>query len=130
MSQAYSGVGGNVLVGAVDCDASGWNFDHSVNTFDSTTTADLGWDDETAATERIEGSVDFFYNKDKDPYSDMSMRPGTTVAQMTLYVNKDDDVKFQGKALIKKISVKTKTKDGVLLTASFMNKGPWTGPWV
>ncbi len=58
MSTALSGVNSNVLIGAVDADTNGWSADVSVNTFDSTTTADGGWDDETAATKRIEGSFE------------------------------------------------------------------------
>lgn len=128
MSTAYSGVGGTVKVGALDADVQGYNFDYSVNTFDSTTTADAGWDDETPATQRLEGSFDFFYNKAKKPTGAMGITPGTTVAALTLNINETDGEAFTGKALIKKLSVKSKTKDGVTLTASFVNKGPWTIP--
>ena len=68
MSQAYSGVQANVHVGTTDVDAQGWTIDVSANTFDSTTTADGGWDDETPATLRIEGTFDFFYNAAKKPF--------------------------------------------------------------
>ena len=37
-------------------------------------------------------------------------------------------LKLTGKALIKKLSFKGKTKDGFAMTASFVNKGPWTLP--
>lgn len=128
MSAAISGVEGNVLIGATDVDAQSWSFDFSVSTFDSTTTADLGWDDETPATKRIEGSFDFFYNTTKKPTGSLNLIPGVTVAVLSLYINKTADEKYEGKALIKKLSIKTKVKDGVVLTASFTNKGPWTFP--
>ena len=128
MSTAYSGVESNVLIGATDCDANGWSVDISVNVFDSTTTADLGWDDETGATKRIEGSFDFFYNPTKKPTGTLTLTPGTVVDVLTLYVNKTDDEKLTGKALIKKLSYKGKVKDGFMCTASFVNKGPWDLP--
>lgn len=129
MSKAYSGVASNVLVGATDVDTNGWSADLTVNTFDSTTTADLGWDDETAATKRIEGSFDFFYNPDKKPTGGaLNLAGGSIVDVLTLYINKTDDEKLSGKALIKKLSYKGKTKDGFLMTASFVNKGPWDLP--
>lgn len=128
MSTAYSGVEGNVLSGATDLDVSGWNAKHSVNTFDSTTTADAGWDDETAATKRIEFSFDFFYNPDKKPTGGAAnLSPGSTVS-LTLYINKTADEKLTGTGLIKDLSFKGKTKDGFLCTASGVNKGPWTLP--
>jgi len=130
MSKAYSGVGANVEVGEtpVDVDVQGWSADVSVNTFDSTTTADGGWDDETPATKRIEGSFDFFYNKDKRPTGTaVGITPGAVV-DLALYVNKTDDEKLEGSALIKKLSLKSKTKEGFLVTASFVGKGVWTLP--
>ncbi len=128
MSQAYSGVGANILSGAVDVDAQGWSADVSSNTFDSTTTADAGWDDETSATSRVEGSFDFFWNSTKTPTgSSVNLTPGSTPT-LTLYVNKTDNISLTGKALIKKLSLKSKVKDGFLVTASFVNKGPWTLP--
>lgn len=129
MSKAYSGVESNVLVGATDVDTNGWSADHSVNTFDSTTTADGGWDDETAATQRLEGSFDFFYNPDKKPTgSALNLKAGSIIDVLTLYINKTADEKLTGKALIKKLSFKGKTKDGFQMTASFVNKGVWTLP--
>ncbi len=128
MSTAYSGVNANVLSGTLDVDAQGWSADVTVNTFDSTTTADLGWDDETSATSRVEGSFDFFYNPAKAPFGgSANLSPGSTPS-MTLYVNKPASIALTGTGLIKKVSLKSKVKDGFLLTASFVNKGPWTLP--
>jgi hypothetical protein len=128
MSQAYSGVNANVDSGAIDVDISGWSADVSVNTFDSTTTADGGWDDETPATKRVEGSFDFFYNKSKKPTgATMNLTPGSTPT-LTLYVNQPDGELLTGKGLIKKLSLKAKVKDGFVVTASFVNKGVWTLP--
>jgi hypothetical protein len=128
MSQAYSGVGGNVFTGAVDLDAKGWNIDYTVNVFDSTTTADGGWDDETAATQRIEGTVDVFYNILKKPTgATAGLTPGSTPT-MKLYVNLAANEFFTGKALIKKLSLKSVVKEGFTVTVSFVNKAAWTVP--
>ncbi len=128
MSTAYSGVGGNVNSGSTDMDVSGWSADHETSNFDSTTTADLGWEDETPATQKVSGSFDFFYNKNKKPTgSSANMRAGSTPT-LTLYVNKADGELLTGLGLIKKLSIKTKTKDGVLCTATFTSKGVWTLP--
>jgi hypothetical protein len=130
MSTAYSGVEANVKVAAVDLDVQGWSADVSVSTFDSTTTADGGWDDETSATKRIEWSFDFFYNPSKAPFDPggLNLVPGTTLTGMALYVNLTDDVKLTGTGLVKKVTIKTKTKEGVSGTASGVNKGVWVLP--
>lgn len=128
MSTAYSGVEANVKVAATDLDVQGWTADVSANTFDTTTTADGGYDDETAGTKRIEWSFDFFYNKNKPPFGSLALIPGAELANMTFYVNLTDDIKLQGKGLVKKVSLKTKVKEGFVLTASGVNKGAWTLP--
>jgi hypothetical protein len=128
MSQAYSGVASNIFSGATDVDGSGWSIDYEVSTFDSTTTADLGWEDETSATQKITGSVDFFYNIAKKPTgATINMTPGATPT-LKLWINVTGGDFFQGKGLIKKLSIKQKTKDGVMVTASFTSKGVWTVP--
>ena len=127
MSFAYSGVQGNVFAGATDIDTSGWEFKHTVNTFDSTTTADLGWDDTTGATQRVEGSFTFFYNTAKYPYGTVGLSPGSTPA-LKLYINKTAGSFFSGLGLITGLSFGVKTKEGIPVTASFVNKGPWVMP--
>jgi hypothetical protein len=127
MSQAYSGVQGNVMAGAIDVDTSGWNLKHTVNTFDSTTTADAGWDDTTASTQRIEGDFTFFYNKLKSPYAVLMVAPGATPI-LKLYINKTDGNFFTGLGQIVGVSYGVKTKEGFVVTANFTNKGPWTMP--
>jgi hypothetical protein len=128
MSTAYSGVEANVKVGATDLDVQGWSADYSVSTFDSTTTADGGWDDETAASKRLEWNFDCFYNSSKDPFGTLGLHAGATLANMNLYVNLTDDVKLAGTGLVKKVSIKGKVKEGLVLTVSGVNKGAWTLP--
>ena len=79
MSAAISGVLGTVKSGAVDLDVNGWSFDYEVETFDSTTTADGGWSDETGAAKKIQRSFDFFYNTSKKPTgAAQNLIPGAT----------------------------------------------------
>jgi hypothetical protein len=130
MSQAYSGEFANWVSGSTDMDMQSWSVDIEVNTFDSTTTADTGWDDTTPATKKLSGSVDFFYNPSKKPTgATANLTPGS-IGTLTLYVNKSLDVGdvLTGNALITKLSFKAKVKDGFLITASYVNKGPWTLP--
>lgn len=125
MSAALSGVLGIVKVGAVDCDVQGWSADMEVETFDSTTTADAGWCDTTAAAKKITGSFDFFYNVTKKPTGSLGLSPGATPA---LILQATTGETFTGTGLITKLSVKSKVKEGFTVTASFENKGPWTYP--
>lgn len=126
MSQAISGVLGIVKSGATDLDVNGWSLDLEVATFDSTTTADGGWEDETGAAKKASGSFDFFYNTTKKPTgATANLVPGATVT-LTLQVTTGET--FGGSALIKKLSLKSKVKDGFMVTASFVNKGVWTYP--
>jgi hypothetical protein len=128
MSTALSGVNANVFTGSTDLDASGWNADYEVSTFDSTTTADLGWHDETAAIQKISGSFDIFYNPTKKPTgAGAGLKPGSTPT-LTLWINNPGGDSFSGKGLIQKLSIKTKTAEGITVTCSFINKGPWTIP--
>ena len=130
MSTAYSGVEANVKVAAVDLDVQGWTANVSVNTFDSTTTADGGWEDETSATRKIEWSFDCFYNTAKAPFDPggLNLVPGTILTGMALYINLTDDVKLTGTGLVKKADIKTKVKEGVVITVSGVNKGLWVLP--
>lgn len=128
MSAALSGVHANVFSGSLDMDASGWTADYEVDCFDSTTTADGGWDDETAATQKISGSFDILYNPLKKPTgATAGLLPGSTPT-LTLWVVNPGGDSYTGKALIKKLSLKSKVKDGFLVTATWVNKGPWTVP--
>jgi hypothetical protein len=128
MSQAFSGVEANVFTGALDMDASGWSADVDSAGFDSTTTADLGWEDETSATMKVSGSFDFFYNPSKTPTgTTANLTPGNTAA-LVLWVNKTASVNLSGNARIQKLSLKSKVKDGFMVTATFTSKGAWTLP--
>ena len=128
MSTAYSGVQANVQSGSLDMDAQDWSADVEVSTFDSTTTADAGWEDTTASTKKVTGSFQFFYNPAKKPTgATANLTPGATPV-LTLYVNKTGGDNLTGTALILKLSLKTKVKDGFIVTASFTSKGLWTLP--
>ena len=127
MSTAYSGVEANVKVGGTDVDAQGWSIDVEVDTFDSTTTADGGWHDETAAAKKLGGSFEFFWNTNKAPFGTLALTPGTTFTG-EFYINLSAGNKITGTGLVKKVSVKTKIKDGVMMTCSFVNKGIWVLP--
>jgi hypothetical protein len=130
MSAAFSGAYSNVQSGTLDMDTQGWSADPEINTFDSTTTADAGWDDTTGATSKISGSFDFLWNPSKKPSgATAALTPGATPT-LTLYVNKllnPGDI-LTGKALITKLSLKAKVKDGFTVTVSFTSKGAWVYP--
>lgn len=130
MSAAISGINGYVKSGTTNMDVTGWSGDPEVNTFDSTTTADGGWDDTSASTKKISGSFDFFYNPAKKPTgAAANLTPGSTPT-LSLYideVNQPSEV-FTGVGLITKLSLKSKVKDGWIVTASFTGKGAWTFP--
>ena len=129
-TSAFSGAYANVVSGSTDMAASGWTLDPEANTFDGTTTADLGWDNNFAATSKASGTFDFFYNPTVRPTgSSAGLTPGLT-ATLTLYVNKSlyPSETFSGSALITKLSLKSKVKDGFMVTASFVSKGAWTYP--
>lgn len=131
MSQAISGANGTVHVGAVNADVSSVNLEIDVDTFDTTTTADGGYEDITPSVKKITGSFDFFYNVTKKPTGgSLTLTPGTVVGTLTVYV---DEVNapgetYAGPALVTKLSLKSKVKDGWVVTASFHNKGAWTLP--
>jgi len=126
MSAAISGVLGTVKAGAVDLDVQGWSLDIEIDTFDTTTTADGGWADETGACKKASGSFDFFYNMSKKPTgASANLVPGA-ITTLTLQVTTGET--FGGPALIKKLSLKTKVKEGFVCTASFANKGVWIYP--
>jgi hypothetical protein len=128
MSAAYSGVQANVYTGSLDLDAMGWSADVENAGFDSTTTADAGWEDETSATSKVSGSFDFFYNPLKKPTgATANLTPGNTAA-LVLWVNKTGGDNLSGNARIQKLSLKSKVKDGFIVTATFRSKGAWTLP--
>ena len=127
---AYSGVQGNVMAGtagATDVDMQKWDLKHEINTFDKTTTADLGWDSTGAATQKVGGSFTFFYNPTKDPYLVLLIGPGATPT-LKMYINKTDAIFFTGQALITGLSYSIAVKEGVPVVATFVNQGPWTLP--
>ena len=125
MSTAVSGINANVFVGATDLDAQGWTADFEVNTFDSTTTADAGWEDVTASTRKVSGTVDILYNASKKPNTYVT--EGTTIA-LVLWVDEPGGDKYQGNALVTKLGLKVKTKEGFAVAVSWVNKGAWTVP--
>lgn len=127
MSQGYSGVEGNVFAGANDVDTMGWSADLEYNVWDATTTADGGWDDTGLATQKLSGTFDILYNKDKTPFGTLGLANGQVVA-MKLYINKTDDVKLTGNGKITKLSLKGNLKEGRIVTCSFVNSGSWTLP--
>jgi hypothetical protein len=127
LSFAYAGTQGNVLSGATDVDMSKWEIKHGVNTFDSTTTADDGWDSTTASTMKLGGSFTFFYNPAKFPYGSLNLAPGSTPT-LKLFINETSGNFFTGVALITDLSFAVAVKEGIPVTASFVNKGPWTLP--
>ncbi len=127
MSQGYSGVEGNVFVGAVDADTMGWSADLEYATWDSTTTADAGWEDVGLATQKLTGSFDILWNKDKTPTTGIGLASGSILA-MKLYINKSDDVKLTGNGKITKLSFKGNLKEGRVITCSFVNSGVWVLP--
>jgi hypothetical protein len=127
MSQGYSGYQGNVLAGANDVDCQDWSADHEVNTWDSTTTADAGWDDTSTATKKLSGTFDILYDPTKTPFGTLGLTPGSTVS-LQLFVNKPAGIALAGSALLTKASIKSATKDGIKVAISFVNKGPWTLP--
>lgn len=126
MSIALSGVNGKVRSGVTDMDVSGWTIDPEVETFDSTTTADAGWESTTAAAKKISGSFDFFYNTAKKPTgATAGLTPGSTVA---LALDVQSGETYSGNALITKLAIKSKSKESITVTASFKNVGAWTYP--
>lgn len=129
MSAALSGINSNVLIGSNDIDSSGWSADIEANTFDSTTTADLGWEDTTPSTKKVSGSFDFLYNPAKKPTgATIGITPGTTIANLVLWIVNPGGDSLAGKALITKLSLKQKTAEGFTVTASFVSKGVWILP--
>lgn len=109
-------------------DGMGWSADVEVSTFDSTTTADLGWEDTTGSTKKVSGSFDFLYNPTKKPTGvTAGLTPGGTPVLHLWIVNPGGD-QLTGTALIIKLSLKQKTKEGFIVTASFTSKGVWTLP--
>ena len=99
-----------------------------ISTFDSTTTYDAGWESTTASTKRVSGSFDFFYNIAIKPTgATANLTPGNLVV-LTLYVNVAGGDTLTGNGLITKLSLKTKVKDGFMVTASFTSVGAWVLP--
>lgn len=134
MSAAITGVNATVDIGTTSVDASGVNLDIEIDTFDTSTTADLGYADATGGLKKVSGSFDFFYNIAKKPTGTaaggLGLIPGSIIATMTISVDSINNATeiFTGKALITKLSLKSKVQDGWMITCSFMGKGPWTLP--
>src|SRR3954466_14876364 len=79
MSAAFSGQAGNVTSGATDMDVTGWSADVEVNTIDTSTTAEAGWEDAIYGLKKVTGSFDFFYNTAKRPTgAGAGLTPGAT----------------------------------------------------
>lgn len=127
MSQGYSGYEGNVYAGANDCQTQGWTADVETGTWDSTTTADNGWEDVTGGTSKVSGSFDILYNPSAHPFSALGLTNGAIVT-LQLYINKPAGQMLTGLAFLSKVSIKSRTKEGITLTISFTSKGAWTLP--
>ena len=127
MSQGYSGVHANVRVGANDVDAMGWTADYEANTWDSTTTADGGWDATSTSTLKFSGTFDVLYNKTKKPFGTLALNPGTLFSGQFFITSVDGDV-LTGQGTITKASIKAKIREGIIITISFVNNGPWVLP--
>lgn len=126
MSQSYSGLDGTVTAAGTDMDVTGFTADVEQATYDSTTTGDAGWEDVGYATQKVSGSFDFFFNTSKNPYAaPQSMLNRTPVA---LVLAHGGGKTLSGNAAVTKLSVKSATKEGITMTASFTSKGVWTLP--
>lgn len=137
MSKALSGYGGNVKNDAVDCDVQGWAATFAANTWDSTTTADEGWDHTSTSTRNVKGTFDFLWNPDKQPHvptdeaedPGLGLYEGAVVPKLKLYVDAGTAALFyQGGAVITQVAIKSVTKAGITITASFENRGKWYRP--
>src|SRR3954471_1912579 len=108
MSIAFSGEKGTVTAGSTDMDVSGWSADMEVNTIDTSTTAEAGWEDAIYGLRKFSGSFDFFYNPAKRPTgSAAGLLPGsTTYPTLTLLATTGET--FTGAAMITKLSFKSK----------------------
>jgi hypothetical protein len=128
MGVAFSGEKGTVTAGAVDMDVTGWSADMEVNTIDTSTTAELGWEDAIYGLRKFSGSFEFFYNPAKRPTgASAGLLPGsTTYPTLTLLATTGET--FTGSAMITKLSFKSKVKDAFAVTATFTSKGAWTLP--
>ena len=131
MGEAYSGYDGEVHSGAHDNQVQGWTLDYEIGTFDSSVTADGGWEDTGGALKKISGSFDAFYRV--SPNNPTGSASGITTGSkptLTFYIDKLDlpNEFFTGVGLITKLSFKSKVKDGSIYTASFTSKGVWTVP--
>lgn len=128
MGFAFNGQNGTVTAGAVDMDVTGWGADVEVNTIDTSTTAEQGWEDAIYGLKKVTGSFDFFYNPSKRPTgAGAGLTPGAaTYPTLTLQATTGEV--FTGQAMITKLSIKSKVKDATAITASFTSKGIWTLP--
>jgi hypothetical protein len=128
MSAAFSGEAGTVTANAVDMDVTGWSVDVEVNTIDTSTTAEDGWEDAIYGLRKVSGSFDFFYNTSKRPTgASAGLMPGAT-SYPTLTLQLTTGETLSGSAMITKLSIKSAVKDGTTVTASFTSKGAWTLP--
>lgn len=128
MGVAFSGEKGTVTAGSTDMDVTGWSADMEVNTIDSSTTAEAGWEDAIYGLRKFSGSFDFFYNPAKRPTgATAGLLPGAA-SYPTLTLQATTGEVFTGNAMITKLSMKSKVKDAFTVTASFTSKGAWTLP--
>ncbi len=128
MSTAISGFKGKVLSGSTDMDVSGYSYEFDNGGFDSTTTADAGWEDTNNGSNKISGSFDYFFNPAKNPWGAVANLAPNSTTYPTLKLYCDDDKFATGLAKITKQSVKSATKEGITMTASFVSKGVWSLP--
>jgi len=123
----FSGVLGTVKSGAIDMDVQGYSLDIETAVIDSTTTSDGGWESAIGGPSKASGSFDFFYDTAKKPTgATANLTPGSRPT-LTFQITTGETI--SGVALISKLSLKSKVKDGYIVTASFQSGGgAWTLP--
>lgn len=133
-AEAYSGLLGKVriVVGAedpVDAEVSGFSMDPEVDTIEVNTTG-------SRAKKRIKGhtdntgSFDFYIWKPRNPFSVlMGLSPGAA-ENPVLEIDMGPGLTATGEAIIKKLSIKSATKDAITGSATFEASGDWTYPTV
>lgn len=137
MSKVYKGKDGKVLVGTArtSCPVTGFKVKVSANNFDTTSTADEGWDDVESSTLNASGTFEFFYPEDADvdPLNDtkLNLRPGVDVP-VELVVKPGatpaQDVKLMGLAKITDFDCTHTTKGGYACVVTFKSRGKWYLP--
>ncbi len=125
MGQAYSGVGGTVLSGAVDLEVEEYSFEYESGEIDTTVTSDAGWEDSIHGVKKISGTFTFNLQASKTPFGATAGLYAPNYPTLTLGLGAGT---ASGRAQITKIAVASKTKEKITCVASFRSKGAWTLP--